>query len=198
MEQNKINICNYWGELYPTDLSELIAKCELAILNILKIFANKNCIVLDDLYKEKNQNGVIHRQRAVFEANGYMPNSKLSRKFKTDNELKGLYVFAEIASNGQVLPCYVGISGTIFRRLKQHGWHKLHNEATLAYLKASNKYSYSGKRENLEYDKIFEQQQLIRQYKVAIIPELLDYDLYFMEVYIAGKLQTKWNSFKTH
>lgn len=96
------------------------------------------------------------------------------------------------------MPCYVGISGTIFRRLKQHGWYKLHNEATLAYLKASSKEKYIGERKNLEYTKIEEQQKIIRQYKVATIAEPIDFDLYFMEVYISGKLKTLWNSFKTH
>lgn len=44
-----------------------------------------------------------------------------------------------------------------------------------------------------------EQEQLeIKNFRVIIIPEENDYDLYFMEVYLAGKLKTKWNSFRTH
>ena len=34
-----------------------------------------------------------------------------------------------------------------------------------------------------------EKQKIIREYKVVILPELIDYDLHFMEVYFAGKLQ---------
>lgn len=198
MEQDKINICNHWGEPYPDTFSSLIDKCEQTILIIQKIFANKDCIILDDLYKVNCDNSEIQRQRSVFEAQGYFPNAKLDKKTKTDNELKGLYVFAETSNSGETIPCYVGISGTIFRRLKQHGWYKQHNEATLAYLKASTIHSHIGERKDLEYSKIEEQQKFIRQYKVAIVPETIDFDLYFMEVYVSGKLKTRWNSFKTH
>ena len=198
MEQDKITICNYWGEPYPACFSTLIDKCDQTLSIIQKIFANKDCVLLDDLYKVNSQNNEIQRQRKVFEDNGYFPNAKLDKKTKTDNELKGLYVFAETSNSGETIPCYVGISGTIFRRLKQHGWYKLHNEATLAYMKASTIHSHIGERKDLEYPKIEEQQKFIRKYKVAIVPETIDFDLYFMEVYVSGKLKTLWNSFKTH
>jgi hypothetical protein len=58
--------------------------------------------------------------------------------------------------------------------------------------------NHEGERKNLAYLEIEKQQQIIRQYKVALLPESLDFDLYFMEVYFAGKLKTLWNSFKTH
>lgn len=194
----KQNKENYWREPYPLSLAELTVKCDKAIDKIHEILSNTNCAVLDNFYSVNNSNQHIERQVSVFEAQGYYPNAKLSPIVKTNNELKGLYVFAETPPDKTISPCYVGISGTIFRRLKQHGWYKLHNEATLAYLKASSKTEYKGERKDLEYPKIEEQQKIIRQYKVAIIPEVNDYDLYFMEVYIAGKLKTLWNSFKTH
>jgi len=201
MESNLISTnttCNYWDEPYPASLSALIKKCDDAIETIEKILSKKECVLLDELYKVNSKNGDVEKLRSIFESNNYFPNAKLNKNAKFDNEIKGLYVFAEVSNNGETIPCYVGISGTIFRRLKQHGWHKLHNEATFAYLQASSLNSHQKQRKELEYHLIQEQQNIIRQYKVAIIPEKDDFDLYFMEIYIAGKLKTLWNSFKTH
>lgn len=186
---------NYWEESYPTSIDELIKKCDSNLQIVLNALANENCKTLGELYKEEK--GEIKRLKNEFVKLCYTPNTKLSAKLKANNELKGIYVFGEV-ENGIVIPRYVGISGTIFRRLKQHGWGKLHNEATLAYLKASSKSKYNGERKHFPYSEIEAQQKIIRQYKVALLPEPLDFDLYFMEVYFAGKLKTLWNSFKTH
>lgn len=186
---------NYWEQPYPLSIGKLIKKCDKRLNVVLDALTNKNCKTLGELYKEEN--GKIIRIKSEFDKLGYKPNSTLNRKAKTNNEFKGIYVFAEI-DNGKIIPRYVGISGTIFRRLKQHGWGKLHNEATLAYLKAASKSKYKGERKHYPYLEIEKQQKIIRQYKVALLPEPLDFDLYFMEVYFAGKLKTLWNSFKTH
>ncbi len=186
---------NYWEEPYPSSIDELTKKCESSLKLVLDALSNDKCKTLGELYKVDN--GEIKRLKSEFEKLGYTPNAKLNSKVKANNELKGIYVFAEI-ENGVVIPRYVGISGTIFRRLKQHGWGKLHNEATLAYLKAASKSKYNGERKHFPYSEIEQQQKIIRQYKVALLPEPLDFDLYFMEVYFAGKLKTLWNSFKTH
>jgi hypothetical protein len=50
----------------------------------------------------------------------------------------------------------------------------------------------------MKEDVIIEQQEIIRKYKVAILPIENDYDMYFIEVYLAGVWKTEWNSFKTH
>ena len=50
----------------------------------------------------------------------------------------------------------------------------------------------------MPYPTIEEQQRIIREYKVAIIEETNDFDMYFMEVYFAGVWKTEWNTFKTH
>jgi hypothetical protein len=187
---------NYWNEPYPSSMEELVSKCNIAIDLLLNKLQNSDCKTLSELYKTM-PNGAICRQKKLFDELGYFPNRKMSSKFKKYNEIKGLYVFGEKVDE-IVIPRYVGISGSIFRRLKQHGWGKLHNEATLAYLKAASKNKFLGKRIELSYVELSKQQELIRQYKVAIISEPLDFDLYFMEVYIAGKLKTHWNTFKTH
>jgi len=187
---------NYWNQPYPSSMEELIYKCEVSLELILNSLRNENCKTLWEFYKVA-ANGEVNCQRNVFDELGYLPNAKRNAKVKTNNELKGLYVFGETIDE-KAVPRYVGISGTIYRRLKQHGWGKLHNEATLAYLKAASKSNYVGERKDLLYDELRQQQEIIRQYKVVILPELLDFDLYFMEVYLSGKFKTLWNSFKTH
>lgn len=187
---------NFRNEPYPTSIAELINRCENAQRIISNLLNDKNCKTLAELYLA-GKNGKVIRLNKEFENLGYIPNCKLSQKAKACNEIKGLYVFGEL-ENDIVVPKYVGISGSIFRRLKQHGWGKFHNEATLAYLKAASKSDYIGERKNLLYSDLEKQQQIIRQYKVAILPEMLDFDLYFMEVYISGYFKTYWNSFKTH
>lgn len=39
---------------------------------------------------------------------------------------------------------------------------------------------------------------LIRNFKVVLVNIENDYELYFLEVALAGIFKTKWNSFKTH
>ena len=41
-------------------------------------------------------------------------------------------------------------------------------------------------------------QEIIQNYKVVLVEVQNDYDLYFLEVSLAGIFNTKWNSFKTH
>lgn len=186
---------NAWNEPYPITINDLIQKCDRTVDSILSTLEGGEVKTLSDFYKsEKNE---TRRLKKVFENVGYKPNTKLSAKAKENNEIKGLYVFAEVLDN-RTMPRYVGISGSIFRRLKQHGWGKLDNEATLAYLQAARRLQHTDARKHLPYAEILAQQNIIRQYKVVIIPEIIDFDLYFMEVYIAGKLKTTWNSFRTH
>ena len=75
---------------------------------------------------------------------------------------------------------------------------KAHNETSYSYLKANHFTNYKGNRKELPSADLYLQQEKIKNYRLIVIPEPNDYDLYFMEVYIAGKLKTKWNSFKTH
>jgi hypothetical protein len=179
---------NYWNEPYPESIDDLIGKANENFSFLHQKLNDSNCKTLEELYVA-NKSGKTERQKLAFEELGYLPN--------INNEIKGLYLFGE-CKDETVVPIYIGISRGIFRRLKQHGWGKLDNEATLAYLMASNKSNYVGKRKDFSYETLCEEQKIIRQFKVAILPELNDYDLYFMEVYFAGKLKTHWNTFKTH
>lgn len=188
---------NYWNHPYPESFESLIKKSEANLAVLLQQLNDSECKTLDELYKFNNVTNEVKRQKKVFDELGYKPNSRLNKSTKVNNEIKGLYIFGE-SIDGVVKPIYIGISGTIFRRLKQHGWGKQHNEATFAYLIASSKSNHIGGRKLLPPELLIEQQKLIRQFKVVILPEVLDYDLYFLEVYLAGRLKTHWNTFKTH
>jgi hypothetical protein len=47
-------------------------------------------------------------------------------------------------------------------------------------------------------DDLSAKKEVVRNLHVALIPVQEDYDLYFLEVALAGILKTKWNSFRTH
>ena len=107
----------------------------------------------------------------------------------------GLYIFFEKSK-----PIYIGISRNVKKRLRNHGWGKLHNQATLAYLISEHKLKYKTKRSKLKHEQVMATQQRLRCCRVVTIPVNDDdpFLLYFMEIYLAGCLKTKWNSFRTH
>ncbi len=187
---------NNFDEEFPDSLDEVITKCKEQLGKIETMFSDKDCKTLGEFYH--NSNNTTKTLFDVFKSSNYPPNViSENSKGKKSKELKGLYLFGEVIDN-KTIPVYVGISQNIYRRLNQHGWCKTHYEATLAYAMAALSENYKGKRKDLEFKEIEEFQKQIQNFKVAIIPEKIDYDLYFMEVYIAGALKTKWNSFKTH
>jgi predicted GIY-YIG superfamily endonuclease len=193
-------IMNHWKEPYPENLHDLLGHADKLALEISEKLNSDKCKKINELYFwDKSQ---IKRDIAKFNELGYTPNSYLKSKSKRteDNEFKGLYIFGE-QLNGEIIPVYIGISRTIFRRLKQHAWGKKHNECTLAYLKTRER----GIIENIEIGRttvtnedMLPAKKIIQNYKVALIEVQNDYDLYFLEVVLAGKFKTKWNSFKTH
>lgn len=185
---------NYNQEPFPVDINELIQKCEAVILKIEDRFLNPECLIVKDLYQPDKG----HKQKDFIQKLQVTCNNKLNSKSENNNELKGLYVFGEVNDNGKVEPIYVGISRTVFRRLYQHTWGKMHNETSFSYLKAKHYTNHKGNRSQLPLADLYLQQEKIKNYRLIVIAEPNDYDLYFMEVYIAGKLKTKWNSFKTH
>lgn len=107
----------------------------------------------------------------------------------------GLYIFIERGK-----PVYVGISRTVKKRLRQHGWGKVHNHATLAFLITEHEMGYTTKKSKLEYEQVKSAQERLQSCQVITIPVQDDdpFLLYFMEVYISGCLKTKWNTFRTH
>lgn len=179
---------------FPNDIQELIQKCENIALQIQTKFLNNECTLIKDLYLDNKG----HKQKDFLKKLGVECNAYLKNKNISKNEIKGLYIFGELNDRKIFIPTYIGISRTVFRRLYQHTWGKKHNEATLAYLMAKTRISHSDYRDRLSIFELEHEQSKIKNFRVIVIPEENDYDLYFMEVYLAGKLKTKWNSFRTH
>jgi len=179
---------------FPVDINELIQKCENLVSKIQTSFLDKNCILIKDLYLENKG----HKQKDFLNKLGIECNAFLNHKNKKKNEVKGLYIFGALNKENIFEPIYIGISRSVFRRLYQHTWGEKHNEASLAYLMAKTRLQYSKTRNTLSISELEQEQLEIKNFRVIIIPEENDYDLYFMEVYLAGKLKTKWNSFRTH
>lgn len=184
---------NYNDDEFPEDINQLIQKCEETILIINNRFASQDCAVVEDLYLENKS----VRQKDFLDKLQVTYNTKPGAKIK--NELQGLYIFGELnEEEGKIIPIYVGISRTVFRRLRQHVWGNKNNEATFAYLKAKTRLGHKDKRLNMDVNELKLEQKEIKKHHIIVIPETNDYDMYFMEVYISGRLKTKWNSFKTH
>lgn len=184
------NFMNYNEENYPEDIIELLNHADELAISIRQKLNYQECKKVGDLYNIVN--GKTTRDKKKFEELGYTPNES--------SEFKGLYIFGE-EIEGRVIPVYVGISRTVYRRLRQHAWGKKHNECTLAYLKTRHRWKMEGKkteRATITDEDMLLAKSIIQNYKVVLIPVPNDYDLYFLEVVLAGKFKTKWNSFKTH
>ncbi|SDI01622.1 hypothetical protein SAMN04488062_12026 [Flavobacterium omnivorum] len=181
---------NYVQEKYPEGLDSLLKDADKAAISIVEKLNALNCKRVGDLYDIVN--GKTTRNKKEFDELGYTANES--------NEFKGLYIFGE-EKDGRVIPVYVGISRTVFRRLRQHAWGKNHNECTLAYLKTRDKWKKEGKitdRASITNEDMTPAKKVIQNYKVVLHSVPKDYDLYFLEVVLAGKFKTKWNSFRTH
>lgn len=178
------------NEPYPENISDLLIYANEVAQTILIQLDSPNCKKVGDLYNVFN--GKVIRNKKLFEELGYTPNES--------NEFKGLYIFGEKIDD-RVIPVYVGISRAVFRRLRQHAWGKNHNQCTLAYLKTRANWKKEGKlttRATISNDDMDPAKKVIQDYKVVLWHVPKDYDLYFLEVILAGKFKTKWNSFRTH
>lgn len=191
---------NYKNEPYPKDLLSVLNNAEDLARMIDEKLNDDSCKRIKELFCIKE--GRIKRNVEIFDALGYVPNTflKTNSQNTKNNEFKGLYIFGEEIEN-KIIPVYVGISRSVFRRLKQHAWGKKHNECTLAYLKTRHQCETEGKqfyRKISTEEDMLPAKSLIRNFKVVLVNIENDYELYFLEVALAGIFKTKWNSFKTH
>ncbi|KUJ63866.1 hypothetical protein AR687_01375 [Flavobacteriaceae bacterium CRH] len=115
------NKMNYNKERYPENIVGLLIYADEVAKNILIEINSPSCKKVGELYNVIN--GKITRDKKKFDELGYSPNES--------KEFKGLYIFGEEIGS-RIIPVYVGISRTIYRRLRQHAWGKKHNECTLA------------------------------------------------------------------
>ena len=189
---------NYREEKYPKSIIDLLNIAEYIAHQISISLNNENCKTIGDIFVRKHETGFTRRNSRMLQELGYHANvsNKTSKPSDKNNEFKGLYVFGEVTGN-EVKPIYVGISRTVFRRLRQHINGKLHNECTLAYLMAKHN-DNELTRNNCVDSILIPQKEVVRSYKVVLYPVLNDYELYFFEVALAGIFKTKWNSFRTH
>ena len=199
---------NFNKEPYPENLSKLLIQANKIAIHITNKLNDKNCPRIFELYNQIYQTcGVkpeysIRRNTSLFNELNYTPNTK-SGKAKSKNEFKGLYIFGE-EKNSEVTPVYIGISRSIYKRLRNHAFGKTSKTCTLAYLMAKHKYKTTNSIEKVakgiieNETHLAPQKDIIKNYKVLLIPVKKDYDLYFLEIAIAGILKTEWNSFRTH
>ena len=161
---------NYKKENYPNKVQDAIRESE----KHLKSVNFKNAPRLKDIFLNESRKSI--------------------RKDFLDKETAGLYIFLD-----KDKPVYVGISRKVKSRLRQHAYGKTHNQATLAYLITKFRLKHNGSRSALKHEKVKPHQEEIRNYRVVVIAvPSNEYLLYFMEVYLAGKYKTHWNSFRTH
>lgn len=185
---------NYKQEPYPEKLVDLLNKAIELADGIIQKLSSEECYRVDDLYEVVN--GKVTRNKYRFDSLGYFANEPKNNP----KEYKGLYIFGE-EINEKVTPVYIGISRSVFRRLKQHAWGTKHNECSLAYLKTRHQWQSEKKeisRATIKNQDMLQSKAIIQNYKVVLVEVQNDYDLYFLEVALAGIFRTKWNSFKTH
>lgn len=190
---------NYNNDPYPTNIDEIISKGKEISEYFSKTLNDSNCPNLKELFINKKNK--MHRNIEVFK--------KCGNNIDGKGNLMGLYVFGEEIHNKVVVPVYVGISRNIYNRLRSHGWAKHYLSSTLATLIADNTSTYgqlrivSGRKKdrsnelNMVKKREDVRNQVIQNYKVAIFPINNDYEMFLLEVLLAGIMKTKWNSFKT-
>jgi hypothetical protein len=101
-------------------------------------------------------------------------------------------------------PIYVGISRTVFARLRQHVTGTTHSDGSLAYLMAKKDAPHEKTRAKAmkepAFAKIFaEKRAYLRTLGVATVAIENPVELHIFEVYAALTFRTAtWNSFRTH
>jgi excinuclease UvrABC nuclease subunit len=111
-------------------------------------------------------------------------------KSPTD-KIQGVYIFSK---NNQ--PIYIGISRDVLDRVKQHFYGKTHFSASLAYRITKEEFGHDGARKDLDFSE--SQLNMQTQFKINVVPVADPYELYWLEVTLAGMFGTKYNEFETH
>ena len=123
----------------------------------------------------------------------------LLRRFNFGAEFSGCYVLIDAG-----VPVYVGISRTVFHRIRQHVLGTSHFDATFAYRIAFDQQPHKTTRSEAMADEDFfatfvQARDYIRGMDVAFIKIKNALELYVFEAFCAMELDTKkWNTFATH
>jgi hypothetical protein len=115
------------------------------------------------------------------------------------SDFEGCYVLME-----GTRPIYVGISQTVFQRLRQHVRGTTHFDATLAYQIAKKRYPHNLTRADAMAEPEFqahfaEAQRYLRGLNVVFMEIKNPLELHLFAAYCAMELHTsEWNTFETH
>jgi hypothetical protein len=114
-------------------------------------------------------------------------------------DFPGCYVLIEAGN-----PLYVGISRSVFSRLRQHVMGNTHYDASLAYRMAATDRPHTKTRGDAMQDPEFaaafqSHRAFLRTLQVAAIDVPNSVELYLFEVYAAMAFDcSTWNTFRTH
>jgi hypothetical protein len=183
---------NFYAHDIP-ELDDLIKRCNV----ILADLETKPRYRFKDLFE---------RKKNYFELNGsqfkeigfnYISDGETMKIY---SDIQGVYIFYE-----NNIPVYVGISRRISNRLRHHFIGNNHFQASLAFLKAREKWDsqnglYKGLRRDFPFDDYRHeiQSQMMENFEIQIIPETCSFTRAMLEIMIASKYQVYWNSFETH
>lgn len=180
---------------FPSDFQLLFKDCDRYQTELEQLMSSGRCLRLKNLYSKVNGKNWVQRE----------PFFDSFALFETDpprnvGKIQGLYVFFEYdARKKKATPRYVGITRDLSARLRQHGWGSGHNDASLAYLMHEYYAEQEVSRGTTERNDLkLHQERTIQEFRVALLEVTDDYTLYFLEVYLAGKWRTRWNTFRTH
>ncbi len=161
-------------------------------------FSHLASVVLPSYMVELRQN--IHNPLllSMFSRPGTGVRSLL-RQFGRESDFPGCYVLIEGGN-----PIYVGISRSVFSRLRQHVNGKTHFDASLAYRIAATKAPHNQNRGDAMKDPAFQRhfnaaKTYLSSLNVAYVEIFNPLELYLFEAYCAMELDTStWNTFETH
>jgi hypothetical protein len=175
-----------------TTFEQLVAEFEKKLLNFNPI---ENCFDIESYFGK----GI----GKVWATHKLLSDEKINKKWFNNSEIndfKGIYVFINNAT-----PFYVGISRCVINRIFQHLRGNNHYTSTLAFnigkikYEINNNKKYPGKRKDFDFAKEVEPiKAFLMKQKIAFLPIENDEELYLFEIYMAMKLKTKFNNFKTH
>jgi hypothetical protein len=172
----------------------LLAKCEDAVLKVERAFSSPGPTLVRDLFQTGER--LRRHPDCVSKLGLEVPATEEAVREKVRAHT-GLYIFGAPNGDATYTPVYVGISRHLLRRMRQHAFGKSKLEASLCRRKARYEFEQGNVADDLDSERE-RQQEKLKDYAVLVIREASDYDLYFMEVYLAGRLGTRWNSFRTH
>lgn len=184
---------NFKGEPIPT-LANLNSRADELCKNIREEFANKDTTAIQSSEHLSKYSASVKKNsyKKKQDREAFMKDKFYNRK-KAFDDIKGFYVFAELKNRNWV-PIYIGISQRVIERLRQHLFRKSESSATLACLMCG-----------IERKKITsahiesEQEKKLRKMAVKVFPfHGNNYHLQILEIMLAAKLKTYWNSFETH